>query len=44
LPDWQWGIEMLYGSGVVPIVSNGTTNPYSATTNTMTVTGFGVVV
>ena len=43
LPDWQWGVEALYGSGIVPIVNGSITNPYDASTNTMTVIGAGVV-
>lgn len=43
LPDWQWGVEALYGSGIVPIVKGSITNPYDASTNTMTVIGAGVV-
>lgn len=43
LPDWRWGVEALYGSGIVPIVSGTLTNPYNATTNTMTVVGPDVV-
>ncbi len=44
LPDWQWGVEALYGSGIVPIVNATTiTNPYDATTNTMTVIGSGKI-
>ncbi len=44
LPDWQWGVEALYGSGIVPIVNATTiTNPYDSATNTMTVIGAGKV-
>lgn len=43
LPDWQWGVEALYGSGIVPIINGTITNPYNASTNTMTVVGAGVV-
>lgn len=44
LPDWQWGVEALYGSGIVPIVNATTiTNPYDATTNTMTIIGAGKI-
>lgn len=43
LPDYRWGVDVLYGSGIVPIVDNDFTNFYNATTKPLDVVGPDVV-
>jgi hypothetical protein len=39
LPSYRWGVECLYGSGIVPIASFGVQNPYDPDTSKLEVFG-----